>query len=237
MEKGTLYQIRNLIDRRNITNKPKDIVNAAEDFVELVTVSHILTAAMSYLGMTAVNDLPSATAVPREAWMEDDDHRRRILQSISAKIVDKYVDLATVYKPQESTTTQSTTARSTTTRSTTARSTTAQSTTARSTTAQSTTAQSTTAQSTTAQITTSQSTTAQSTTSQSTTARSTTSQQSVTPSQQGTVYSYACEVLSLGLHFLNFKDAALLKTGCAGNTPTKVFQLHWCYRYTPGVYS
>ena len=29
----------------------------------------------------------------------------------------------------------------------------------------------------------------------------------------------------------------LLKTGCAGNTPTKVFQLHWCYRYTPGVYS
>ena len=28
----------------------------------------------------------------------------------------------------------------------------------------------------------------------------------------------------------------LLKTGCAGNTPTKVFLLHWCYRYTPGVY-
>ena len=83
MEKGTLCQIRNLINRCNITNKPKDIVNAAEDFVELVTVSHILTAAMSYLGMTAMNDFPSAIAVPREVWMEDDDHRRRILQSIS----------------------------------------------------------------------------------------------------------------------------------------------------------
>ena len=25
-----------------------------------------------------------------------------------------------------------------------------------------------------------------------------------------------------------------VKNGCAGNTPTKVFLLHWCYRYTLG---
>ena len=35
----------------------------------------------------------------------------------------------------------------------------------------------------------------------------------------------------------NRPHPTLLKTGCEGNTPTKVFQLHWCYRYTPGVYS
>ena len=37
--------------------------------------------------------------------------------------------------------------------------------------------------------------------------------------------------------FLESSMLTLLKTGCAGNTPTKVFQLHWCYRYTPGVYA
>ena len=105
-----------------------------------------------------------------------------------------------------STAARSTAARSTAARSTAARSTTARSTAARSTTSQSTAARSTTARSTTARSTTARSTTARSTAARSTTTWSTTSQQRVAPSQQGTVFN-ACEVLSLGLLFLNFKDA------------------------------
>ena len=49
MERGTLCQLRNLINRRNVTKKPKKNVNAAEDFLEVVTTGHILTAVMPAL--------------------------------------------------------------------------------------------------------------------------------------------------------------------------------------------
>ena len=35
MEKGTLFQLRNVINRRNVSAKPKADVNAAEDFFEI----------------------------------------------------------------------------------------------------------------------------------------------------------------------------------------------------------
>lgn len=44
-EGGTLYQLCNLINRRNVV-KPKKDVAACEDFFELVVEAHIVTAAM-----------------------------------------------------------------------------------------------------------------------------------------------------------------------------------------------
>ena len=94
MDRGTLCQLRN----RNVTKAPKNNVNAAEDFLEVVVDGHILTAVMTYLGMKSLDDKPLPSIVPHELWMEDDDTRRQKLEEIAAHIIDEHVDLATVFK-------------------------------------------------------------------------------------------------------------------------------------------
>ena len=129
MERGTLCQLRNLINRRNVTKKPKKNVNAAEDFLEVVITGHILTAVMSCLGMSSLDDMPLSSVLSHDLWMQDDEVRRKILNDIALHVVNQHVDLAIVFKDPSS---------------------------------------------------------------------------KETP---GTAYDYACEVLTLGLFIMNFKDA------------------------------
>ncbi len=68
MERGTLYQLRNLINRRNVTKEIKSDVNAIEDFIEVVTTGYIVSAVMthlgmSHLGMSHINDIPSDSVI------------------------------------------------------------------------------------------------------------------------------------------------------------------------------
>ena len=42
-EKGTLYQLRNVINWRNEKTNPKDNVVAANNFLSIITTCHILT--------------------------------------------------------------------------------------------------------------------------------------------------------------------------------------------------
>lgn len=49
MDSGTLHQLRNLIDRKNLPCKPKKDLNACEDFFEVVGIGHILAAAKQLL--------------------------------------------------------------------------------------------------------------------------------------------------------------------------------------------
>ncbi len=92
-QKGTLCQLRKLINRRNVTKRPKSDVNAAEDFVEVVVISHVLTAVMTYLEMSSFTDAPSCTSVPENLWMEDEKKRRDTLECIANRVVDEHIDL------------------------------------------------------------------------------------------------------------------------------------------------
>ncbi len=65
MERGTLYQLRNLIDRRNVTTKVKSEVNAAEDFLETVVVGYVISAVMVYLNMASLEDVPDTGQLQR----------------------------------------------------------------------------------------------------------------------------------------------------------------------------
>ena len=58
-ESGTLLQLRNLINRRNISRDISGNFNAALDFLSLVTTSHILAAAMHFFRMSSRNDVPT----------------------------------------------------------------------------------------------------------------------------------------------------------------------------------
>ena len=74
MERGTLYQLRNLINRRNVGKKVKSDMN---DFFELVVTGHIIACAMQLLGMSAIDEVPSSAIIlsPEDAWMKDDSEQ------------------------------------------------------------------------------------------------------------------------------------------------------------------
>ena len=50
MERGTLYQLRNLTNRGNVTKQVKSDVNFNEDFLELCSTGYILVSVMTKLG-------------------------------------------------------------------------------------------------------------------------------------------------------------------------------------------
>lgn len=59
MDQGTLYQLRNLLNRRSVTTDVSQDMNACEDFLQLVTQAHVFTAAMHLLGCSSVAELRS----------------------------------------------------------------------------------------------------------------------------------------------------------------------------------
>ena len=57
-EGGTLFQLRNLINRRDVVTKVKTDMNATEDFFEVITASHIVAVTLNTCGMTNLEDNP-----------------------------------------------------------------------------------------------------------------------------------------------------------------------------------
>lgn len=149
MERGTLFQLRNLINRRNVTSKPKSDVNATEDFFELVVTGYIIAAAMSHLKMQSQEGIPDSSIVPEDTWMQDDAVRAKILTDVSRALVDKFVNLDTVFAEQ------------------------------------------------------------------------------VKEAEDSTVFDYTCQVITLGLLYLNFKDAVREGDGDRDITVWKYFMLIW----------
>ena len=64
---GTLLQLRNVINRRNVVKDVKKDLNSCEEFMELVTTAHILSAAIT---LAEVKDLQGLSRV----IMSSEDH-------------------------------------------------------------------------------------------------------------------------------------------------------------------
>ena len=99
MEKGTLYQIRNLINRCDVSSSCKKHMNANEDYFQLVVSGHTLAAAMELLGMSSVNDTPTSALISPDVWMLDDSQRKSKIIAIARKLVDKYFHLSAHFSP------------------------------------------------------------------------------------------------------------------------------------------
>lgn len=89
---GTLYQIRNLINRRNVVTTPKDRVNACEEFFLLVVEAYILSVAMEEFGMSSLEDEPCGSLFSQGNM--GPSRRRDVLLSNVKKITDKFVNLS-----------------------------------------------------------------------------------------------------------------------------------------------
>ena len=88
-----MYQLRNLINRRNVVKDTKKNVVACEDFMLLLTEAHILAAAMTLFGMESLEDTPSHEmfTVSEET---DSLQRRDILLKAAGQIVTSFVDVS-----------------------------------------------------------------------------------------------------------------------------------------------
>ncbi len=96
MEPGTLYQLRNMIHRRNVKPNPKTDVNSSEDFVEVTTIGHVLSAVMSHLKISSLDEVPAGLSA--SLWMENDSVRKQTLKDIASSVVNKNISLSTVFK-------------------------------------------------------------------------------------------------------------------------------------------
>ena len=92
MDGGTLHQLRNLINRVNVSRKElKHQVNEVEDFLELVTECHLISAAMHFFGMKSVDDPPSRSGLSDEINHLPLYQWKKIFSHRMAAIVDEYV--------------------------------------------------------------------------------------------------------------------------------------------------
>ena len=57
MDKGSLFQLWDLLGRSQVTKLVKAIVFAAEDFLEVVTQGHVVVAAMNVRQVSQLEDL------------------------------------------------------------------------------------------------------------------------------------------------------------------------------------
>ena len=97
---GTMYQLRNLVNRRNVVSDPKDNEAACEDFMITVTDAHVLACAMELFEMDTLTDVPSNKFFPDGSSELDSLQWRDILLLAAEHLVKKYVDLS-IQKPQK----------------------------------------------------------------------------------------------------------------------------------------
>ena len=97
---STMYQLRNLINRRNVVKDPSNNFAASEDFILLLTEAHIVAAAMTIFGMASVDDNPSFGIF--NATNKSSLEKRKIFGGATDLIVKKFVDLSCQHLTEDS---------------------------------------------------------------------------------------------------------------------------------------
>lgn len=95
MEKGTLLQMKNLLHRTSVPQDPTKDVNACEDFLEVVTIAHVIAAAMQYFHMDAIDSTPSTDLLPEGMLDLSLEQQQAVLFEHIGRLVDQFVSLGT----------------------------------------------------------------------------------------------------------------------------------------------
>ena len=88
-----MYQLRNLINRKNVVSDPKKDMNACEDFFELITNAHILAAAMQKFDMKSLTDPLSSDFFPDSQDLSQKE-RLAVLDLAVQAILSDFVDIS-----------------------------------------------------------------------------------------------------------------------------------------------
>ena len=90
---GTLYQLRNKLNRTNVVSVPKKDMNACEDFITTVTSGLVVAAALNTFELQSVNDCPADHIVldAESVWTLTDGERREYMNKLCGQVYDKFV--------------------------------------------------------------------------------------------------------------------------------------------------
>lgn len=89
-DKGTLYQLRCAVDRRNVSASSEADYNACDAFFRTTVKCYLLAAAMKHLQMSNVNDAPQHDDLKGDTWLKTEEERESILLKVCREIVLKY---------------------------------------------------------------------------------------------------------------------------------------------------
>ena len=90
-EHGTLYQLRNKLNRTNVVKTPKKDVNACEDFLDIVTSGLVVSAFCTFLNLKTADEVPTNSIFPNELWTLTADQRKKYLQQLCERVFDRFV--------------------------------------------------------------------------------------------------------------------------------------------------
>jgi len=82
-DKGTLYNIRNRLNRSNLPADVTKDFNSCDDFIEIVTKSY---------GMESVSD--SLPTLPADFLTKPDDYRKSYLETLCGNLYDQFISLS-----------------------------------------------------------------------------------------------------------------------------------------------
>jgi hypothetical protein len=91
LDGGTLLQLRNLLNRRNVSKDVTGRFNAAIDFFELIVHSHIIGAALHFFGMSGKEDSAHCNALPPNLPTCPSVEQWGVFSEAISRLVDQYV--------------------------------------------------------------------------------------------------------------------------------------------------
>lgn len=89
-EQGTLYQLKNLVNRRNVSKNVSSNYHAASEFIDLVTDCHVIAACLEYCGM---GNFGQCKKIPTALHLADSTIstiKSRVLRHLVGEIVDTF---------------------------------------------------------------------------------------------------------------------------------------------------
>ena len=88
-EGGTLFQLRNLINRRNVVTKVSKDYHAVSAFIDTAVEAHVIAALMKFLEMPDLNATPGL--FPKRLEVVNNDHKKRILRNLIGHMIDQFI--------------------------------------------------------------------------------------------------------------------------------------------------
>ena len=88
-EVGTLYQLKNVLNRANVVQDQKNDFHACSDFFQTIVESYIISATLKTFGMTTLSDEPSHSLLPLAD--SDENNRRVALYRAMKEVIARHV--------------------------------------------------------------------------------------------------------------------------------------------------
>ena len=90
MDKGTLKQLQNLINRTNVPKMVKNNYAGARKFFSVVLEAHLIVAGLKFFGMNEITDTPTKNGPPQGLMTASSMEKKAYIQSTFGKLVDLY---------------------------------------------------------------------------------------------------------------------------------------------------